>query len=84
MCESQAWLPIASLFGLLGCSVPVRLKAQVLSTLTAFAKSPEIASSMWHTLELSQVGCLRHYLTQCSVNLLNLFKDPESLDNLLV
>lgn len=55
MCESQAWLPIASLFGLLGCPVPLRLKAQILSTLAAFAKSPEIASSLWHTLELSQV-----------------------------
>lgn len=55
MCESQAWLPIASLFGLLGCPVPLRLKAQILSTLAAFAKSPEIASSMWHTLELSQI-----------------------------
>ena len=61
MCESQAWLPIASLFGLLGCPVPVRLKAQILSTLAAFAKSPEIASSMWHTLELSQVGCRAFY-----------------------
>lgn len=55
MCESQAWLPVASLFGLLGCPVPVSLKAQILSTLAAFAKSPEVASSMWHTLELSQV-----------------------------
>lgn len=79
MCESQAWLPIASLFGLLGCSVPVRLKAQVLSTLTAFAKSPEVASSLWHTLELSQVWCLHLFLilTQCSKNVLNLFKDQE-------
>ena len=38
--------------------MPLRLKAQILSTLAAFAKSPEIASSMWHTLELSQVHCL--------------------------
>ena len=55
MCESQAWLPIASLFGLLGCPVSANLKAHLLRTLAAFAISPEIASSMWHTLELSQV-----------------------------
>jgi len=56
MCESQAWLPVASLFGLLGCPVPHRLKAQILSTLAAFAKSPEIAYSLWHTLEQSQAS----------------------------
>lgn len=56
MCESQAWLPVASLFGLLGCPVPHRLKAQILLTLAAFAKSPEIAYSLWHTLEQSQAS----------------------------
>ena len=65
MCESQAWLPIASLFGLLGCSVPVKLKAQILTTLAAFAKSPEIASSMWFTLEQSQVWCLQIIVLAC-------------------
>ena len=71
MCESQAWLPIASLFGLLGCSVPVKLKAQILTTLAAFAKSPEIASSMWFTLEQSQVWCLDHCscMHACSVSI---------------
>lgn len=67
MCESQAWLPIASLFGLLGCPVPLRLKAQILSTLAAFAKSPEIASSLWHTLELSQVGLGIMHLYACKL-----------------
>ncbi|XP_048578619.1 nuclear pore complex protein Nup205 isoform X2 [Nematostella vectensis] len=55
LCESQVWLPVASLFGLLGCSIPISLKACILNTLAAFAKSPEIAASMWHTLELAQV-----------------------------
>ncbi len=55
MYENQTWLPVASLFGLIGCSVPRSLKANILQTLAAFARSPEIAASMWHTLELAQV-----------------------------
>ena len=55
MYENQTWLPVASLFGLIGCSIPRSLKADILTTLAAFAKSPEIAGSMWHTLENAQV-----------------------------
>ena len=55
MYENQTWLPVASLFGLIGCSIPRSLKAEILSTLAAFARSPEIAGSMWHTLEMAQV-----------------------------
>ena len=55
MYENQTWLPVASLFGLIGCSVPRSLKADILTTLAAFARSPEIAGSMWHTLESAQV-----------------------------
>ena len=55
MYENQTWLPVASLFGLVGCSVPRVLKAEILETLSAFALSLEIASSMWHTLEIAQV-----------------------------
>ena len=55
MYENQTWLPVASLFGLIGCSIPRTLKADILTTLAAFAKSPEIAGSMWHTLENAQV-----------------------------
>lgn len=55
MYESQTWLPVASLFGLLGCAVPRILKADILLTLAAFAISPEIAGSMWLTVEISQI-----------------------------
>lgn len=55
MYENQTWLPVASLFGLIGCSIPRSLKADILTTLAAFARSPEIAGSMWHTLESAQV-----------------------------
>ena len=43
------------MFGLAGCSVPVNLKAEILLALAALAKSPEIASNLWQTLEISQV-----------------------------
>ena len=55
MYESQQWLPVASLFGLVGCPIPRELKAEVLLTLASFAKSPDIAASMIHTLESVQV-----------------------------
>lgn len=55
MYENQSWLPVASLFGLIGCPIPRDLKAVVLHTLATFALSPEIAGSMWHTLEVAQV-----------------------------
>jgi hypothetical protein len=44
------------LFGLLTCSVPPNLKAQILLTLSAFAKTPDIAANLWQTLEVSQVS----------------------------
>ena len=55
MYENQSWLPVASLFGLIGCPIPRELKAKILGTLSTFALSPEIAGSMWHTLEMAQV-----------------------------
>ena len=55
MYENQSWLPVASLFGLIGCPIPRPLKSEIFITLSAFARSPEIAASMWHTLESSQV-----------------------------
>ena len=55
MYENQSWLPVASLFGLIGCPIPRDLKAEILHTLSTFALSPEVASSMWHTLEVAQV-----------------------------
>ena len=55
MYENQTWLPVATLFGLVGCPIPRDVKAKVMQTLATFALSPEIAGSMWHILEASQV-----------------------------
>ena len=55
MYENQTWLPVATLFGLIGCPVPQELKAEIFKTLATFALSPDIATSMWHTLEVTQV-----------------------------
>ena len=55
ICENPAWVPLTSMFGLLGCSIPTSLKGCILETLAAFAKSPEITASMWQSLETSQV-----------------------------
>ena len=55
MYENQQWLPVASLFGLVGCPILRELKAKVLLTLACFAKSPDIATTMTHTLESVQV-----------------------------
>ncbi|XP_064397234.1 nuclear pore complex protein Nup205-like isoform X2 [Halichondria panicea] len=60
MYENQSWLPVASLFGLVGCPVPRELKADVLETLAVFARTPEIAASMWHTLEVAQILTTSH------------------------
>ena len=56
MYENQAWLPVATLFGLIGCAIPRSLKSEIFLTLGEFARrSPEIAASMWQTLENAQV-----------------------------
>lgn len=44
------------MLGLLQCSVPPVLKAEVLHCLAAFGKSPEIAASLWQSLEYTQVS----------------------------
>ena len=87
MYESQQWLPVPSLFGLVGCPIPRELKAevngvtyskvyshysflrQVLLTLAAFAKSPDIATSMIHTLESVQVGVISEEIAVFSFSL---------------
>ncbi len=56
MYENQTWLPVASMFGLIGCPVPRALKSEIFLTLAEFARSPEIAGTMWQTLENSQVS----------------------------
>lgn len=58
MCENQQWSVVMLLFGLVSCSVPPQMKAELLRTLAALAKTPEIAATLWQTLEASQVGDL--------------------------
>ena len=54
-CDNKMWLPIATFFGLIGCPVPSSLKARLLNALAAFAKSPEISTIIWQSLEATQV-----------------------------
>ncbi|XP_065186434.1 nuclear pore complex protein Nup205-like [Sycon ciliatum] len=55
MYENQQWMPVGTFFGLLGCPVPTSLKAQLLKTLAAFAKTPSIATTLWISMESAQV-----------------------------
>ncbi|KAM4746874.1 nuclear pore complex protein Nup205 [Rhinophrynus dorsalis] len=55
LCEHAQWMPVVVILGLLQCSIPPVLKAELLNTLTAFGKSPEIAASLWQSLEYTQV-----------------------------
>ena len=55
LCENQQWLPLVVLVGLVGCSVPVQLKAEVFKTLAALARTPDIAATLWQSIEVSQV-----------------------------
>ncbi|KAK7106896.1 nuclear pore complex protein Nup205-like [Littorina saxatilis] len=55
LCENQQWSVVVTLFGLLGCSVPVKLKGELLLTLAAVSKTPMIAATVWQTLEASQI-----------------------------
>ncbi|KAF4020328.1 hypothetical protein G4228_012030, partial [Cervus hanglu yarkandensis] len=55
LCEHPQWTPVVVTLGLLQCSIPPVLKAELLKTLAAFGKSPEIAASLWQSLEYTQV-----------------------------
>ncbi|XP_040294299.1 nuclear pore complex protein Nup205 isoform X3 [Bufo bufo] len=55
LCEHSQWTPVIVILGLLQCSIPPVLKAELLKTLTAFGKSPEIAASLWQSLEHTQI-----------------------------
>ncbi|XP_046581767.1 nuclear pore complex protein Nup205-like [Haliotis rubra] len=53
--ENQQWGAVIMMFGLVGCSIPSKMKAELLLTLAAMAKTPAIAASIWQTLEVAQV-----------------------------
>ena len=60
MCEHPQWTPVVVMLGLLQCSIPPVLKAEVLNCLAAFGKSPEIAASLWQSLEYTQVNVFKN------------------------
>uniref|UniRef100_A0A8C7N1M2 Nucleoporin 205 n=1 Tax=Oncorhynchus kisutch TaxID=8019 RepID=A0A8C7N1M2_ONCKI len=55
LCEHPQWTPAVVMLGLLQCSVQPVLKGELLLCLAAFGKSPEIAASLWQSLEYTQV-----------------------------
>ncbi|XP_034032952.1 nuclear pore complex protein Nup205 isoform X2 [Thalassophryne amazonica] len=55
LCEHPQWTPVVVMLGLLQCSVPLVLKAELMHCLAAFGKSPEIAASLWQSLEYTQI-----------------------------
>uniref|UniRef100_A0A8D0CKF9 Nucleoporin 205 n=1 Tax=Scleropages formosus TaxID=113540 RepID=A0A8D0CKF9_SCLFO len=55
LCEHPQWTPVVVMLGLLQCSVQPILKAELLRCLAAFAKSPEIAASLWQSIEYTQI-----------------------------
>jgi len=64
MCENQQWRPLVTLVGLLTCAVPVRLKAEILRVLAAFAKTTDIATAIWQSIESAQVSIWTHLLSR--------------------
>lgn len=55
LCEHPSWAPLHTLLGLLGCSVPITLKADLLLTLAALGKSKDTAIQLWNNIEASQI-----------------------------
>lgn len=54
-CEHPTWSPLTVMLGLVTCSIPIPLKADLLHTLAALSKASENASKMWEVLEASQI-----------------------------
>ena len=76
LCDNQNWLPVVVLLGLVSCSVPPLLKAELLLTLAAFAKSPEITASLWQSIEVSQViHCCTDNLTSFCIQGRSIFRN---------
>ncbi|XP_058121334.1 nuclear pore complex protein Nup205 [Anopheles ziemanni] len=55
LCEHVSWLPLNVLVGLISCSVPIQLKAEIVHTLASLAGCYENAIQLWHNLEDSQI-----------------------------
>ncbi|KAK7605078.1 hypothetical protein V9T40_006936 [Parthenolecanium corni] len=54
-CENLEWSCVTILLGLVTCSIDVNLKADIILTLAALAKSSEIANIIWRNLETTQI-----------------------------
>ena len=53
--DNQQWAVMSTLFDLLKCPIPSRLKGSLMKTIAIFARSAEIASQIWHQLENAQI-----------------------------
>ncbi|SPP78524.1 blast:Nuclear pore complex protein Nup205 [Drosophila guanche] len=55
MCDHASWQAPQLLLGLVACATPLVLKAEIMFTLAALAKSKETARAIWFQLEDSQI-----------------------------
>ena len=55
LAETPTWLPLMVMIGLLGCAVPLHLKADIMDVLAAFAQSSDIAAVLWNSIEVAQI-----------------------------
>uniref|UniRef100_UPI00358F7403 nuclear pore complex protein Nup205 isoform X2 n=1 Tax=Myxine glutinosa TaxID=7769 RepID=UPI00358F7403 len=53
--EHPQWMPLVTVLGLMQCSIPPLLKAELLNTVSAFAGTAEIAASLWQAIEMAQI-----------------------------
>nr|XP_012154566.1 PREDICTED: nuclear pore complex protein Nup205 isoform X1 [Megachile rotundata] len=55
ICDHPGWKVIPSLIGLVSCGIPIPLKAVLIRTLAALARSLESSSTIWQSLEAAQI-----------------------------
>ncbi|XP_037928730.1 nuclear pore complex protein Nup205-like [Teleopsis dalmanni] len=55
ICEHPNWAPLHILIGLMSCSVPLMLKADIINTLAALANCKETAATLWNNMEDAQI-----------------------------
>ncbi|GAB0093387.1 Nuclear pore complex protein Nup205 [Sergentomyia squamirostris] len=55
ICEQITWSPLQIMIGLVGCSIIIPLKADLMRTLAALGQSRETALQLWNCLEVSQI-----------------------------
>ncbi|XP_076547849.1 nuclear pore complex protein Nup205 isoform X1 [Osmia lignaria lignaria] len=55
ICDHPGWKVLPSLIGLVSCGISIPLKAVLIRTLAALAKSPESSSTVWQSLEAAQI-----------------------------